>query len=189
MAFTALAVFCVCNCAARPEQRTVPPVFVTNYAGFQLLPPSQCGAPLDMAQRISGKYGENEYAFTVWTLSDTTVLSMTLMNDMGGGIGELTYTGDAIKYTSNFTALPARPEYIAADFQFCFYDANALFAALEKCGLIFELNQEEQTEIRRISDNENSIIIEIKKTNNVIYFTNFLRSYSYQITGDFNASR
>ncbi|MDR2660141.1 MAG: DUF3261 domain-containing protein [Spirochaetaceae bacterium] len=185
MTLTFLVALYACNCATKPQQKilTVP---ITNHAAFHLLPPLQSGTPVDMAQRILGKYNGHEYTFTVWTISNATMLSITLMNDMGNGIGELTYTGNSIAYSSNFITLPVRPEYIAADFQLCFYDIGALSTALKKIGLTFIFEKTEKLEIRRVFDGEN-IIIEIKKINGTLFYTNFLRSYNYIITGDLNA--
>ena len=77
-----------------------------------------------------------------------------------------------------------RAEYLAADFQFCFYRPEALREALAKCGLAFELLDDavSRTEIRRIREGK-QIIIEIEKTADLVHYRNFLRGYAYTLAG------
>jgi hypothetical protein len=87
--------------------------------------------------------------------------------------------------------LPAslKPEYIVADFQFCFYRADALEAALESCGLALTTERrpggaEGPVEARTISDGKKSII-EIEKTKNAVRYRNHVRGYAYTLGGEF----
>jgi hypothetical protein len=177
-----IALLCIGSCVSAARPQTELPVYVTDSTALRLLPPSQCGIPLDTAQRISGRYSDKEFEFTVWTVSGPDMLSIVLMNDMGGGIGDLSYTESGVKYTSGFTGLPFKPEYVVMDFQLCFYDAAALSAALERVGLGWAFETFGENETRRVFS-DGVCIIEIKKNGGALSYKNFLRAYSYDILG------
>jgi hypothetical protein len=108
---------------------------------------------------------------------------MELLNDLGGSLGELSFTGEELSFTSSFFPRNLKAEYVAADFQFCFYQVPALRRALE--GISIETEGEQNTE-RRFFYEGNKLLIEIEKKPGSVEYTNHLRGYSYSILGDFS---
>jgi len=106
---------------------------------------------------------------------------MTLLNELGAQMGELSYHDGRVSFSS--PVIPSsllKPEYIVADFQLCYYSAPALRQALENCGLSFEYTENS----RRIFQGK-KIIIEIEKKQNTVRLVNHLRKYSYTLEGIF----
>jgi len=107
-------------------------------------------------------------------------MEMTLLNELGVSIGELSYRNGLVSFSSSIFPKSLKPEYIVADFQLCFYNNIALRRALENCGLLFENTGNS----RRIFQGKN-LIIEIEKTPNIVKFVNHIRGYTYTLEGDF----
>ena len=135
---------------------------------------------MDMPQFISASYGGQDYFITVWVKADETGINMTLMNSLGANMGELSYSGGSVSFSSRVFPQSLGPEYIVADFQLCFYNTLALRRALEDCGLSIE----DAGGRRSIFQGEN-IIIEIVKNRNTVKLINHLRGYTYTLEGDF----
>ena len=158
-------------------------VYVTNGVSFELLPPENIEKNLDMPQRISGAYGKNQFDINAWVKADKNEITMELFNDMGSSLGTLVYTGRELHFTSSFFPRNLKAEYAVADFQFCFYDAKALQAALGGLSLKTQTDTS-GTETRLIYDGD-KCIIEIEKKSNLVTYTNHLRGYAYTIQGNF----
>jgi hypothetical protein len=164
-------------------------VYITDSAPYSLLPPSDIETPLDMAQRISGAWGEREFILDAWVQADEARLSMNFMNSFGADVGELSYRAAGISLSSAYLPSSLKPEYIVADFQFCFYRAAPLSHALEDLGLALSVERRAASgggwmEVRVLSEGGKPIA-EIEKNKDVIRYTNYLRGYSYTISGDF----
>jgi hypothetical protein len=175
------------SCATRSENPVFSPVYVTDRAKFVLLPAAEIEAPMDGPQQISGSYGKQEFIMEAWVKADENEVSMALFNSFGAGMGDFLFRDDEILLSSPVFPDSFKAEYLAADFQFCFYKAGALGVALEKCGLSFELEKtgiEPANEIRRIREGE-KLIIEIEKTGEQVRYRNLLRGYSYTLGGSF----
>jgi hypothetical protein len=158
-------------------------VQLSGGAIFRLLPPGDIEKPLDMAQRMSGNYGETSFTLNCWVRADTTGIFMSFFNEMGADMGELEYTGEGLSFSSPYAPQNLKAEYLIADFQFCFYNFEALVSGLGGLTLKRELSGE--TELRRIYEGER-LLIEIEKTPAHVRYANRLRSYAYTITGDFS---
>jgi hypothetical protein len=130
-------------------------------------------------QLVSASYGGRDYVLNAWVRADKTGMDMTLMNELGVNMGELSYSGSAVSFSS--AVFPsAAAGYIAADFQLCFYDTLALGKALKNCGLSLE----DTGTVRRVLQGK-KVIIEIEKNKNIVKFVNHLRGYAYTLEGDF----
>jgi len=105
---------------------------------------------------------------------------MSLVNELGAPMGELSYHNGLVSFSSPVFPSSLKPEYIVADFQFCFYNIFALRQALENCGLLLETTENS----RRIIQGDN-VIIEIEKNQNTVRLVNHLRGYAYTLEGDF----
>jgi hypothetical protein len=190
-----IAFLSLVSCAARPT--TVPPspfapVYVTDRARFTLLPAAEIEQALDGPQQFSGTFGNQEFIMEAWVKADKTGIAMALYNSLGTDMGNFSFSDEKVSFQSPVFPPAFKAEYLAADFQFCFFRPSALREALEKCGLVFEFlggtgeNGEydgvSHPEIRRISDGK-KIIIEIEKTENQVRYQNFLRGYTYTLAG------
>ena len=170
---------CLCSCASRSAEKRLF-AYLTDRAMFVLLPTAAIEKPMDMAQYISASFmGQNHY-FNAWVRADETAMDMTLFNDLGGAMGDLSYTDGAVNLTSRVLPGSLQAEYIIADFQLCFYDPVPLRRALEDAGLSLNLKDN----FRRIFDGE-TLIIEVEKTPEKVSLVNYLRGYAYTLEGDF----
>ena len=169
---------CVSGNAAK-KNAPQPYIWLTDSYKYILLPPEDIEYPLDSHQLISASYGNNDYYLNAWVKADATGMNITMINELGANMGELSYRDGAVSFSSAMFPPSLRPEYIIADFQLCFYKASALRQALENHGLSFE-----EEAGRRILEGKN-VIIEIEKSQNTITLINHLRGYAYTLEGDF----
>ena len=131
-----------------------------------------------MAQRISASWQDKDYFFNAWVKADEAGMEMTLLNELGVSMGELSYRDGHVSLSSPVFPNSLKPEYIIADFQLCFYNTPALSLALKNCGLTLE-----NTENGRRIVQGKKLIIEIEKKQNVVRLINHLRGYAYTLEG------
>jgi len=174
---------CCCSCASKvPFKKDRPFIYLTNNSKFFLLPAEDIENPIDNGQYISAYWQGMAFFFLVSVKADKAGIEMSLVNEMGAPMGELSYRDGLVSFSSPVFPQSLKPEYIVADFQLCFYRASALRQALEDCGLSFE-NTENG---RRILRGETPIIeIDIEKGKNTVRLVNHLRKYSYTMEGIF----
>jgi hypothetical protein len=142
-----------------------------------------------MVQQISGTYGGREFVMNAWVKADETQITMALLNSFGGGMGDLSFREEGLSFSSPYLPQALKPEYIVADFQFCFYQSAALAGAFKNTGLTWrskkwETGEGECREFRFLFDGE-SPIFEIEKAGTFVSYTNHLRGYSYILEGGF----
>jgi hypothetical protein len=177
------------SCATQPKASPYSPVYITENSKYILLPPSDIEVPLDMPQQIAGRYGKQEFVMDAWALADEEGITLAILNSFGANMGELKFSEGALSFSSPLLPSSIKPEYIVADFQFCFYRADALADALKACGLDFAAEQrltesDGYIEVRTIAEGER-IIIEIEKTVSAVRYQNHLRGYAYTLGGAF----
>ena len=170
-----------CNSCVSNGENKLPFIWLTDSKKFTLLPPSDIDVPLDSQQIISASYGGQDFQFIAWVSADETGLDMTLVNELGVSMGELSYRDGAVSFSSSVFPKFLKPEYIVADFQFCFYNDQKLRQTLEESGLSLE-----KTETGRRILKGDTVIIEIEKSQNIVKFINYLRGYAYTIEGNFS---
>jgi hypothetical protein len=160
---------------------------VTNKVQYVLLPPTAIEKPLDMAQQISGSYGNQDMVMDAWVQADDQGITLALLSSMGSSLGELSFSEGALSFVSSLFPPSLRVEYVVADFQFCFYRIDALKPALGKLRLTVEIQDGPggAREVRRILDGK-KLIIEIEKAPEAVHYTNYLRNYRYTLRGDFS---
>jgi hypothetical protein len=168
-------------------QRYAPVYF--DRARYNLLPPRDIEAPLDMAQHIRGSYGEQEFVMDAWVKADTTGVIMAFFNGFGAGMGDLSFDEGGIAFSSAFLPQTVQGEYIMADFQLCFYRIDALAAALKRAGLGLRVETTPEGEIRTIvaakAPDNSKILITIEKSRRAVRYINHQRGYAYTLEGDF----
>jgi len=176
----AIILFLCCSCAKNTTGENQLNVYLTGSSKYILLPPGNIENPLDMAQQISASYGGREYFINAWVKADETGMEMTLLNELGSALGELSYRNGQVSFSSPVFPSALKPEYIIADFQLCFYNAMALSKALEACGLSLE----DTGNSRRILQGK-TLVIEVEKSQNTVRLVNHLRGYTYTLEGNF----
>jgi hypothetical protein len=139
---------------------------------------------MDMAQHITGTYGGQEFILDAWTEADENRVTMAFFNTLGVGMGDLSFGGEGLFFSSAFLPPQLKAEYIVADFQFCFYRAEAVEAALKQARLSFTVEKTaDGREIRTIFEG-NTPIIKIEKGTALVVYTNYLRRYAYTLEGE-----
>ena len=175
---------CCCSCAKDTIKDTIREnqlnVYLTGSSKYILLPPGNIENPLDMAQQISASYKGGDYFLNAWVKADETGMEMTFLNELGARMGELSYRNGQASFSSPVFPSSLKPEYIVADFQFCFYNTIALRKALKDCGLSFE----DTGNSRRILQGK-TLVIEIEKKPDTVRLVNHLRGYTYTLEGNF----
>jgi hypothetical protein len=172
---------CFCSCVSGTKARKDKPfAWLTDSSKYILLPPEYIEHPLDSHQLVSASYKGKDYFLNSWVKADTAGLNITIINELGANMGELSYHSGAASFSSPVFLLPIKPEYIVADFQLCFYKTPALRQALENCGLSLE-----DTENSRHILQDKTVITRIEKSRNVVRLVNYLRGYAYTLEGDF----
>ena len=172
---------CCCSCVLKApikEDRSF--IYLTDNSKYFLLPSEDIENSMDMAQLISASWQGKDYFFNAWVKADKTGLEMTLLNELGVSIGDISFRNGLTSFSSNVFPKSLKPEYIVADFQLCFYNIPALRRTLEDCGLTIE----NTGNIRRIFSGKN-VIIEIEKNKNNVRLVNHLRKYTYTLEGNF----
>lgn len=183
------------SCAGFQFGSKFSPVYVTNSARYALLPAEKMDGEIDAPQKMSARFGGQQFDCEAYVISDKERLSLTFFNGFGATMASLFFDGERLEFESTFFPEGLRAEYIVADFQFCLYDARSVREALEKIGVDFELSVFSGAdggfrEIRRLlKDGEEISVITknfstedgVKKLSSIRY-ENFLRGYSYLLT-------
>lgn len=182
-----IVVLFLISCSSLPERPPFAPVYVTDRARFTLLPAMELEEALDGPQQFSGTFGAQTFVMDAWVQADTKGINMIFFNSMGADMGNFSFTDEQVSFHSPVFPASLKAEYLAADFQFCFYRPAALRDALRACGLAFEIaviadENGEAREVRTIIEG-NTAIIRIEKTGTQTRYQNFLRGYSYTIMG------
>ena len=123
---------------------------------------------------------------------------MTILNEFGSTMASLFYDGVSLDFDSAVFPENFKSEYIVADFQFCLYDAGEIKSALKKIGLDFDVSTacgaDGDSVESRILSKKDKRISKITKTYGKneksgkeelksILYENFLRGYSYTLSG------
>ena len=192
-----ISIFLV-SCASSRFDSNFAPVYVTNTSKFGILSTAEADTPLDAVQRMTAKFGEQSFDFDVYVISDSSQLSMTIFNEFGTTMASLFFFFSSLEFDSSVFPKNLKAEYIVADFQFCLYRANSLKSALANIGVDFEISTAKGTDgtstESRILSKKGKIISKITKSYGInkktgreevksIYYENFLRAYSYLLTG------
>jgi len=118
---------CCCSCASKAAVRESNYfVYLTGGSKYFLLPAGYIENTMDTAQRVCAKYDGKDYFFNAWAKADTVGIEMILLNELGVNMGELSYKGGLVSFSSAVFPKSLKPEYIIADFQLCFYNTSAI---------------------------------------------------------------
>lgn len=161
------------------------PVYVTNSKKIFLLAPQYSRKVVDAVQLLEGSFGNSKFALMSYTQIDTKGIGLSLFNDFGTDMGNLSFGEEAISFDSAYfpSALPA--EYIVNDIQNAFYDFDALKLNYKASDLRFEKesssdSEDANSEKRKIYDGK-KLIEEILILENTVTIKNYLRGYEYKL--------
>ena len=192
-----LLAFLFFSCASGKFESDFSPVYVTNTSKYAILPTGAMHGSLDALQKMTAQFGkDNSFDFDVYVISDSTQLSMTILNEFGTTMASLFYDGTALDFDSAIFPKNLKAEYIVADFQFCLYEEEDLKSALSLIGVDFEVSTENGangtietrtltkkgkpiSKITRTFANESKDLQGLKS----IHYENSLRGYSYILNG------
>ncbi len=178
-----LLIMLIFNSCATTRQNSLRPVYITNTKKVILLSPENIEQDFDGVQLLSGSYGDTEFTLMSYTQIDASGINLSLMNDFGTDMGFLSYNGESVLFDSAYFPKALPGEYIICDIQNAFYDANALKNQYEKAGLIFEVEEENNCQIRRILDGK-EVIEEIQIRAGEYSINNYLRGYKYRLLSE-----
>ena len=161
-------------------------IYVTNSKKIELLLPEYSSGVFEGLQSLSGTFGNKSFWLLSYTQIDSKGISLSLMNDFGGDMGNISYDGNQVIFDSAYFSKNLPGEYIICDIQNAFYDAAALEENYAAVGLTFETlvvlrETGEPEEYRRIFDGK-KLIEEIIIYNGSVSVENFLRGYEYKLT-------
>lgn len=168
------------SCATNRGRETGYQVYVTDSQKYELLQPDAFEEPMDRFQTITGTFQGKVHIFGAYIRSSGEEVAVSFFNQMGGGVGELVYTGDTLNANSHFFPQGTKFEYMMADFQFCYCKKELLSSRLGESGLRLECQLQDKREIRQIWSG-NQLVIQIEREKDRTRLTNFLRQYSYDI--------
>ena len=162
------------------------PIYVTNSKKVELLLPEYAEGIFEGIQILDGSFGKTSFNLLSYTQIDATGISLSLMNDFGTDMGNISYDGKQVLFDSAYFPKTLPGEYIICDIQNAFYDSAVLEENYKSAGLTFEetlILWETGTpeEIRKIFDGK-KLIEEISNKDNTITIKNYLRGYEYNLT-------
>lgn len=179
---TGLCIIMSVSCATMKAGSMKYPVYVTNTAVVDLLSPEYMEGSLDALDLLQGKFAQNAFTVQAYMQADSNGIFITLLNDFGTDMGNLSYTGEKLAFDSAVFPQALKPQYIVADIQFAYYKADDVQTRLAGAGLGFTCEKRDDgTEVRRITDGS-KVIEEITKTSGSVRIVNSLRGYEYDLT-------
>ena len=157
------------------------PVHVTNARVVDLLPPEDMVSPIDALYMFTASFGTSSFYMQAFIQANEGGMFINLLNDFGSDMGTLTYTGNELSLASAVLPASLKAQYIVADIQFAYYDADAVAESLRRAGLDFIVTKDDGMELRRIM-NGKKCIEEISITSSSVSIINHLRGYEYHLT-------
>ncbi|MCR5290027.1 MAG: DUF3261 domain-containing protein [Treponema sp.] len=167
---------------------------MTKKAYFTLMPPEYIAESIPDMVIMNAAFQSQNVSLPVCVNADKTALYFTFLNEFGLSLAELLYTGIAIEFDSKMQALMGMipPEYIIADFQYCYYDISSIASQLarQKIKVTVERKDNGMSEIRRFYNGMHKnapCIIEITKTvdavshKRTVCFINKVFQYTYTL--------
>lgn len=166
------------------SESSLNPVYVTNRKKIMLLRTSDLRENKDVEQILSGKYGNQEFSFLCYLELDENGIFLSLFNEFGVGMGNISYDGKTAAFDSKVFPKNLKCEYIIFDLQLAYYSSDALENAFNKIGMKFVSEKKEdggiKSETRKVFDGK-KLIEQIEISGNEIKIQNFLRGYSYNL--------
>lgn len=176
----------VTSCTTTKNQLKLHKVYVTNKKKLSLLPPANASEVVDALQVLNITYEDSTYSLLSYTQVDATGISLSLMNAFGADMGNLFYDGNQVSFESAYFPPEFLGEYIVEEIQNAYYDTEALKKNYASAKLDFSVLQNLQDaqgnnyENRAVLDGE-VLIEDIKKTENKVIISNYIRGYYIEL--------
>ncbi|MCQ2248175.1 MAG: DUF3261 domain-containing protein [Treponema sp.] len=160
-------------------------VHVTNAKTMNLMLPENMDGSVDRVYLFVGDFGNRSFIAPLYFTSDSQGMYISILNDLGTSLAELSFSETGVDFDSEL--LPGKmgkmkAEYIVSDIQAAFYNVDALKDHYRNSGLLFETHPAGNGEVRVVMDGK-KVIMTITKDENIVCIKNFLRGYSYELTG------
>jgi len=181
LAFAVLLLAIFASCATVRPRGIRYPVHVTNARVVDLLPPDDIAFPIEGLYMFTASFGTSSFYMQAFIQANEGGIFINLLNDFGSDMGTLTYTGNELSLASAVLPASLKAQYIVADIQFAYYDADAVAESLRGAGLDFTVAKDGDIELRRIM-NGKKCIEEISITSSSVSIINHLRGYEYHLT-------
>lgn len=187
LCFIVFLSLCVTGCTSTKiiTESNISPIYITNVKKFYLLPPSDIENDVDAQQLLIANFNGNTFQMLSYLKADKKGIYLSLFNDFGTGMGNLSYDGIDVHFDSAIFPENLKAEYILADLQFAYYSVDAINETLKTIGMYMEVEKNKGGEVRTIFSNSilpmmNSRTIEvIKKDKACTLIQNMLRGYEY----------
>lgn len=180
-------VFAGCSTTKVISESNISPIYITDLKKFYLLPPAFIEKPVEKQQLLTATFGENSISLLSYLIADEKGIFLSLFNDFGTGMGNLSYDGMNVIFESAVFPKSLKAEYILADLQFAYYSVAEINKTLKTIGMYMEVEHQNGKETRTIYSNSilpmlNSKTIEvIEKSSNEVVIHNILRGYEYSL--------
>lgn len=176
-------IFSILSCASTKKVpgSKISPVYITNSKKFYLISPEAIQKILDSQIMLDGSFGNKTFTLLSYVQADDSGIFISLFNDFGTGMGNLSYDGKQVSFESAVFPKKLKAEYVLADLQFAYYKPEAIQKTLSQIKMTLEVSESDEKEIRLVK-NGNQIIEEIVRESNVVTITNKLRGYQYILT-------
>lgn len=181
LSITAIFVSCLMvSCVSVPKIGNLKPIYVTNMKQINLLPTSSIDSDVDTMMQLQGTFGNQTFTVLTYVQADENGIFMSLMNDFGTEMGDMTYDGFEVNFESAMFPDNLPAEYIINDFQNAFYKTEDLKKNLIASKLNFVITEKEGTEIRQVLDGK-KVIEEIVLSEDNVLIKNILRGYEFNL--------
>lgn len=181
LSITAIFVSCLMvSCVSVPKIGNLKPIYVTNMKQINLLPTSSIDSDVDTMMQLQGTFGNQTFTVLTYVQADENGIFMSLMNDFGTEMGDMTYDGFEVNFESAMFPDNLPAEYIINDFQNAFYKTEDLKKNLTASKLNFVITEKEGTEIRQVLDGK-KVIEEIVLSEDNVLIKNILRGYEFNL--------
>lgn len=174
-----LFLFVSCTSVKNPGNSTSP-VYVTNTKKIFILPTRFISEPVDCMQIVNGKFGDQSFGLMGYLSADETNITLSLFNDFGTDMGNLSYDGFAADFDSAVFPPELKAEYLINDLQCAYYQADALKENFSNSKLEFIESLDNGIITRKIF-NGNTLISEIVKSEDSVTIKNHLRGYEFEL--------
>lgn len=172
-------IFFSCN-TTNNVKSLLSPVYVTNTKKVYLLSPEYSAVTIDSVYSLTMSFGSDSFSVIAYAQLDETGITMTMLNDFGTDMGTMMFNGDSVLFDSPLLPPSLKAEYVIADIQNIYYDAEKLSQNYAAVKLNFEETVEDSKKIRRVKDG-NKVIEEISFDGNTVKLINKLRGYEYTL--------
>ena len=176
----ALILVLLAGCRTNNIQNSLKPVYVTNTKPMYLLAPENAEGEVESYQLLNGKFGDKNFTLLCYIISNKDGINITLLNDFGTDMGNLSYDGVQAQFESVVFSENLPAEYILLDIQNAYYKKESLEKAYKLAGLTFVEENDEESVIRTVKSGK-KIVEVITKTGNYIKIQNSLRGYEYDL--------